>query len=592
MSTESSALHAVPVERPLRPMAMLRRRRVSLLVAMLVVASVTVVVAFLWPPTYVSTGTILIEQQEVPTDLVRSTISSYADQRIQMINQRVVTTENLLGIIQRYDLYPEERKRKGRETIIEQMRKDLKFRTISADVIDPRQGRPVQATIAFSVGFQSSSADLAVRVANELASLYLRENLETRKQLTADTANFLSEESQKLSVRIAELEGSLATFKSQNVNSLPEVGPVNLQLVSRADDERRDVDMQVRAADQQILFLESQLAQLSPTAQVFTSTGERVLTPADRIKVLRSELASARAIYAPNHPDVQRLQRELEGLAAGAPPTAASDNERVRQLHDAEAQLAVARQRYAADHPDVIRLERLVASFATRDPVAAAGSAAPASTSNEAADNPPYVQLQTQLEAARIGRRLLDSRRMELRARLSELEQRLANAPGIERDYAAMVRELEGSQQKYREVRAKQMEAQLSENLEIARKGERFTLIEPPLAPQEPTSPNRPLILAFGLVLALVAGLVTALLRDSTDDRVRDQADVASLLTAPPLAVVPWIVTAAERTQRRRLQIYALAGSIVALGVGITATHFLYRPLDVLWAVSLRRLGV
>ena len=67
----------------------------------------TCVLALALPPTFRSTGTILIEQQEVPTDLVRSTVTSYADQRVQVISQRVMTTQNLLDIMRRHDLYPD-----------------------------------------------------------------------------------------------------------------------------------------------------------------------------------------------------------------------------------------------------------------------------------------------------------------------------------------------------------------------------------------------------------------------------------------------------------------------------------------------------
>src|SRR5882762_2230606 len=66
----------------------------------------TICVALLWPPTYQSGGTILIEQQEIPQELVRSAVTSFADQRVQVISQRVMTTQNLLPLIERYNLYP------------------------------------------------------------------------------------------------------------------------------------------------------------------------------------------------------------------------------------------------------------------------------------------------------------------------------------------------------------------------------------------------------------------------------------------------------------------------------------------------------
>jgi uncharacterized protein involved in exopolysaccharide biosynthesis len=563
----------------------LRRRSPVMLIAFAATLLVAVTTAFLLPPTYVSTGTILIEQQEVPADLVRTTISSYADQRIQVISQRVMTTENLLRIVKDYDLYAKERKRKGRETIIEKLRRDISFRTISADVIDPRQGRPVQATIAFSLGYSSRSPDVAARVANELSSLYLQENLQSRKQLTEQAATFLTEESDKLGKTIAELERKVADFKSLHVENLPEHGSLNIQLLNRAYDDRRALDARISALDQQILYLDAQLAQINKAAAVYTSTGERVMSPPDRLKVLRSEYARASGIYAPDHPDVQRLKREIQGLEAGG-TIAPADNDRARQLTEAQGDLAVARERYAPDHPDVRRIERLVASLLK--PSAAALETA---RSLDPPDNPAYIQISAQREASVSERSSLQRERGELATRAAELEGRLAGSPGVERDYAALQRDLESEQIKYREVRQKQMEAQLAQNLEEGRKGERFTLIEPPLAPEEPTSPNRQLLLVLGLVLALAMSVGVAALLEFLDTSIHGRQDLANLLTVPPLAVIPWIENARDRAAHIRRRRYALAGSLATVLVAVTTIHFLYRPLDVLWAIVMRRLG-
>src|SRR5262245_39562041 len=82
-----------------------RRGLVAAIAAVCVISALAI--ALLLPPEYRSMGTILIEQQEVPADLVRSTVTAYADQRLQVIAQRVMTSSNLLDIIHRYSLYPE-----------------------------------------------------------------------------------------------------------------------------------------------------------------------------------------------------------------------------------------------------------------------------------------------------------------------------------------------------------------------------------------------------------------------------------------------------------------------------------------------------
>src|SRR5258707_12696122 len=101
-----------------------RRRRTFLLVAGVTFAA-AVTLALLLPATYQSTGTILIEQQEIPQELVRSVITSFADQRVQVISQRVMTTQNLLSLIERYNLYPDIRDRQPREVLVGEMRADI-----------------------------------------------------------------------------------------------------------------------------------------------------------------------------------------------------------------------------------------------------------------------------------------------------------------------------------------------------------------------------------------------------------------------------------------------------------------------------------
>src|ERR1700727_1426116 len=94
-----------------------RQRAIFVIVAGLA-AVVALAIALLLPPTYRAMGTILIEQQEIPQDMVRSVITSYADQRVQIISQRVMTTQNLLSLIERYDLYPVIREKKPREVLL------------------------------------------------------------------------------------------------------------------------------------------------------------------------------------------------------------------------------------------------------------------------------------------------------------------------------------------------------------------------------------------------------------------------------------------------------------------------------------------
>ena len=181
-----------------------------------------------WPATFKSTATILIKEQEIPSELVRSTVTSFAAQRIETIKQRVMTRPNLMEIIEKYNLYVKEKKRKTTEEVLNVMREDISLKMISADVMDPRTGRPGVATIAFTLSYQGKNPGSTQKVAGELTSLFLAENLKTRKEKAAETYTFLTDETVKLEEKIAESGKKLAEFKEENANSLPEMSVMNV----------------------------------------------------------------------------------------------------------------------------------------------------------------------------------------------------------------------------------------------------------------------------------------------------------------------------------------------------------------------------
>jgi polysaccharide biosynthesis transport protein len=409
---------------------------------------------------------------------------------------------------------------------------------ISADVVDPRLGRATKATIAFSVSFDSRSPQIAAAVANELTSLYLRENLDTRKQQAAGTAEFLTTESSRLRSVVTALEEKISAFKTEHEGALPEFTQLNMQLASRALDDLRDLDGRVRSLDQQIVYLESQLVQINPTSMLYGDIGQRIMGTTDQLKMLKSQYAAASATYSPDHPDVIHLKRQIEGIEKELGGQS-EYRDTLRNLEQARTDLAAMSQTRTPEHPDVVRLKKQVAEYESKIATMPRTAAAPGKS--EQPDNPAYVQIQANLRAAQTERASLLTQRAQLRARQAELEQRSAAAPGIERDYTGLVRELQGAQLKYNEVQQKQMEATLASNLETDRKGERFTLIEPPLEAQKPVTPNRLLILMLGIVLAAGAAVGTMLLLEALDTRIRGRDDIIALLRVPPLAVIPWV---------------------------------------------------
>lgn len=545
-------------------------------------------VAYLLPPVYRSTATILIEQQEIPQDLVRSTITSYADQRIQIISRRVMTAENLTEIIRKFDLYAEKRRTHTLSEILDMMRDDIRLEMISADVMDPRSGRPTQATIAFSLSYSNASPSLAQRVANELTSLYLNENLKSRAQRVAETTDFLQEEARRLARQVEEYERQLAEFKERNAGNLPEDATLNLQVLDRTEREQMEIKRRMRELQERKIHLQGQLAQVGPNAILYASDGTRILGPADRLKILEADYASAASRYSADHPDIVRMRKEIDALRAkvdGGVDTAELEG----RLKEQEASLAAALERYAESHPDVVRLRKSIANLKQELALAGERGRGPRPTSKP--DNPAYIQIQAQIEAVDTELRTLEDVLRDLDRKIEEYDARIARAPRVESEYRALLREYENAAVKYREIKAKQMEAQLAESLEKERKGERFVLLEPPMYPDRPEQPNRLAIGLIGAVFALFGGVATVVVAENNDPTVRGVRWLAEN-GAAPLAVVPHIEDGRERRRRRRRRYAVWIVGVAVLLLLLAAAHLFVMPLDVLWFAALRRLGV
>jgi len=562
-----------------------RRQAILIFVAGLVLA---VVLAFALPPTYESTGTILIEQQEIPSEMVRSTVTSFADQRIQTISQRVMTSSNLKKVIDKYGLYAKLRESQPDEVVVDMMRKDVDIDVIRADVVDPRSGQTAKATIAFKLSYRNRSPDLAQKVANELSSLFLQENIKTRTELASETTDFLSAESGKLAGLLKELEQKLAKFKNDNADLLPEYSQMKRQLLERVDQQILDAKRQIESNNQQKIGLLAQLDEITPLQTLYTESGQRVLGSTDRLKILRTQLLQAQATYSADHPDIVRIKNEISALKAdvGAVDDVTELN---RQLIRAKADLAEAKDKYSADHPDNRRLERTVAGL---EQALAAQTESPISAPKvQSPDNPIYIQIKARLDGVQSELDSLRRNVSELERRRAEYEKQLAQSPAVERAYLDLMREYENVSFQYRQTKAKAMEAQLAQTLETQLKGERFTLIEPPLYPSLPVSPNRLAILMLGIFAAMAGGFGGALLWDNMDSSIWGYKGVTAFLGQAPLAVIPYIETELEHFEKRRRgrrMIGATAGVFVFF---LLTTHLAVKPLDVIWAMGMRRFG-
>lgn len=514
--------------------AMVRRRKWHFLIPAVLILALVVPVAFMLPREYESKAIILIEQPEIPPELITSTVTSIADQRIKVIEQRFKATANLVRIIDKYNLFPDLRDTTPMTELVEALRGKIRVELISANIIDPRGGRARQATIAFSVAFTYGDAATAQRITSELVSWYLNENTRERQQQAQQTAAFLAAEAAALERTVMDLEGKLSRFKEKHAGSLPQEQQTNSETLARLEQDLRDLDLRVSALADRRSIVEMELAYLSTYVPPAAAGAPTPLSPAMRLKAAQAQLQSLKGRYADSHPDVVRLVNEIALI---------------------EAQ---------------IQAERA-------NPPAAASAIAV----TDGVDNPRLMQLKAQLQTIDSEGKLLAKRRQLVEQEIEAVRERLARTPLVEQEFKVLARALENAQADYLAIRSKRLTAELGESLETEGKSERFEVIEPPTLPSQPERPKRPLIIGAGAAVALATGAGLMILAELLDPTIRSRKYLLAKTGAQPLAAIPYIRTRAEalRMWFRRVGVgTALAASLAG---GLAYVHYKVKPLDI-----------
>lgn len=560
---------------PLDYLLVLRRRKWLFLVPAALILILAALAAYFWPAIYRSEATILIEQAEVPEELVTTFVDDYLERRLEGITRRVLVGDNLIRIIEQYNLYSEDRKRLPVATVVDNMRANIHRELIRAE------GNATQSrtTIAFTVAFDHGQPDTAQRVTNELVSLYLNANLRLRRERATETANFLRAERERAEQRIAEVGNQLAEFKRANSGSLPDQLPYNQQIIARAEQELRDLNRQMQSLKEQEIFLQAQLTLTSAT----WSNGQ-VASPAAQLDSMRTQLATMAARYGPDHPDVVKLKREVGGLERmlGVQPSPA-DLAAERALLQVE--LEALRSRYTEEHPDVRRAQREL----ERIEVALRSPGSEKSNSPARPDNPAYIQLQAQLNSVQSQLSALQRQRTDVDAELEAFQELVLKTPLVEREYARLERNLADANALRDELAQKEATAELGQSLETEQKAERFSLIEPPSLPATPIKPDRLAILLVGIALSMAGGLGVVALAEVLDDAIHSPREVAQIVGEGPLAVIPRIRTSVDQTRVWSLRFAGLAVLLVGAGGAAWWVHTHYVPLDIAWYDLQRR---
>ncbi|SFH69273.1 GumC family protein [Albimonas pacifica] len=505
---------------------LLRRFPIFLLTAVLIFSGFAAA-AVLLPAAYTSRARILVESQQIPTDLVQSTVTSHAAERLRVIQQRLMTRDNLLEIAAQYDVFRSEPDMTPTE-IVAAMREQSVFRS---EALGTSSGRGGGMAMTFTISFSARDPGVTARVANEYVTRILENNLKLRTARAADTYEFFEQESQRLGGELTAIESQMVEFKRANRATLPETLDFRTNQVQR-------VQQRIQLLDREMADLREQrktLMDLKEDPSILLEQ-ERPQTASERAKEeLERELQLRSAVLSETHPEIRALKTRIMAM-------------------DSLIAADVAKQEEAIRNNSSSFLEEKLQET-----------------------NQQIGLIDTQLDQ-------MADEIAELERQESELERSIAETPNTQMALNALQRNYEGLQRQYDTARAKLAVSATGEQLELKQQAERFEVIEQAQVPDSPDKPNRLKILLLGFGGGTGAGLGLVFLLEFLNRAIRRPSDIISTLDIQPLAVIPYIYTDAEVRRRSRVRwtmiVLAVAGVVAATAL----VHVYYMPLDLVGA--------
>jgi len=508
-----------------------------------------VVVAFLWPDTFVSQAVIRVVPPQVPESYVPTNVNMEMSQRINSMAQTILSRGNLTNIIQTFNLYPRDKQRKPMEDVVEEMKRDIRIGNVTSMTA---QNRGVSA---FSISFSYENRLVAQKVTADLVSRFMSENTRDRTTQSVLTTQFLKDQSDSAKKDLEAIEDRLAKFRQTNAGRLPDQLQNNQILLGAAEARIANINANISRVSHDKMLLETELRtaktaldSLKPAQEMQASAlhkNEKLAQNEAQINQAELILTNLKEHYKDTYPDVRRMETQLANLK--------KLREKL-QKDDAEAKKAEENAPVKEVKP------RYDAEFAR----------------NSQNINAVIDRLEAQIKLTEIQTEDYMKEMKNAEQNVVLIRSRIESEPVGEQQYAEVIRDREIAKVKYEEFNRKRSNSAVAEDLEKRQQGESLEVLDPASLPQTPTEPKRPTLIAIGTGVGLILGLCFAGAREAKDASLKNLKDVRAYTQLTILGSVPLLEN--DLVVRRRKRLAWLAWSTACL-VGIiimTGSVFFY----------------
>ena len=495
---------------------MWRFRWQSLAVAWLV-GLVAAVIVYRIPDRYEATARIYVDTQSILKPLMNGlAVQPNVDQQVIMLSRTLISRPNVEKLVRMADLDLKADSRSQQEALVTGLMNTLEIKNAGRDNL-------------YSLSFRDSDPVKAQRVIQSLVSIFVESSLGASRKDTASAKSFLNDQIKSYETKLEEAEARLKAFRLRNIQ---------VETAEGKDSAGRLASLAEQLDEARLALREAQNARDSAKEQI---ANEKVQTSNITTQSLLQE--SALAVSTPEiDARLEAQKKNLDGLL----------------------------QRFTEQHPDIIATRNLIKDLEAQKrkeviELRKTAMAAP-DPGNNMTNNLAYQELNRVLATSEVQVAGLRARVEEYSARYDRAREALKTAPQLEAEASQLNRDYAINKKNYEDLVARRESAVMSGDLESASGVADFRLIDPPRASNVPVSPNRPMLLAIAMAIAVAAGLGCAFIFSQLRPVYYSAAELHLALELPVLGVVSKVVSPADQRHARVDLVRFLTGSGALLG--------------------------
>jgi succinoglycan biosynthesis transport protein ExoP len=503
-----------------------RRHKSSILGPTLAGLVISVVVAFLWPDTYISSASIRVLPPQVPEGVFSMPLTVDMGQRVNQMTQSILSRATLTNVINTHALYPKERKRLPMEDIIETMRN----KAIDVKMIGGGVGAPSK-TVAFTVSFKYDNRVIAQKVCQDLVTKFIDENVRERASTSSQIKDFVEDQWASRKRELDSVEEQLSRFKAANIGRTPEQQGAMMTAINSVETRMTNINASLGRLNQDRLIIENQISILKDQLrQITVPTVEnvRAVVPRDeRLVGLEREIANGetrlqalRETYQDTHPDIKAATSNLLILK--------KERDKLQKLQDdLELQAKKGSSTVSSLRPEAQREARSLEA--------------------------QIQQLQGRIEASKLEEESYKKALTEAERSAKNLQGSLATMPSSEKEYEQLRLQAMLARRDYEEIDRSRQRANAAVELENRKQTEKLEILDQASLPATPTEPKRWVIILGGLFGGLVVGICFAAAREMKDSTLKNLKDVRAYTQLTILGCIPLLENDLVVRRRRRL---------------------------------------